>query len=53
MKTFKIIYYLPKPINGVLTSVAFMNGVSRQDAIHKFQETYRGQYSTIRLCEEI
>lgn len=53
MKTFKIVYYLPKPINGVLTSVAFMNGVSRQDAMHKFQETYRGQYSTIRLCEEI
>ena len=53
MKTFKIVYYLPRPVNGVLTSVAFMNGVSRQDAIHKFQETYRGQYSTIRLCEEI
>ena len=53
MRTFKIIYYLPKPVNGVLTSVTFMNGISRQDAIHKFQEAYRGQFTTIRLCEEI
>ena len=51
-KTWKIVYN-PKVLNGGQMGVAFVEADCRQQAIHNFQEQYRGQYTTIAKCEKL
>lgn len=53
-KTWKIIYNLPpEKQNGGIMGVAFIEAVTRQDAIYSFQCQYRGQFFTIDSCVEV
>ena len=56
LETWKIVYN--PPVGSPLRDaggygVAFVEADCRQQAIHNFQEQYRGQYTTIAECEKL
>jgi hypothetical protein len=53
-ETYKIVYMpLAKDMNNGYRGTAFIEAESRQQAMHNFQEQYRGQYHTIEQCEKL
>ena len=51
-KTWKVVYY-PKVLNAGIMGVAFIEAVTRSDAIYSFQCQYAGQFHTVQSCTEI
>ena len=53
-KTWKVVYHLPpEKQNGGIMGVAFIEAVSRFEAIFSFQQQYSGQFFTIDSCTEV
>ena len=52
LETWKVVYY-PVNASGGVMGVAFVEADCHQQAIVAFREQYRGQYTTIEMCEKL
>ena len=51
-ETWKIVY-VPKPMNGGIRGIAFVEGGDRAHAMQTFRQLYACQYITVESCQKL